>query len=39
MNKYDISKGQPTAKPFILENGQLLEGYRENPNNLESDSK
>lgn len=39
MNKYDISWDQPTAKPFIMENDQLLEGYRENPNNLESDSK
>ncbi|MBU5292446.1 DUF4300 family protein [Anaerosalibacter bizertensis] len=34
MNKYDISWDQPTAKPFIMENDQLLEGYRENPNNL-----
>lgn len=39
MNKYDISWDQPTAKPFIMENDQLLEGYRENPNNLENDSK
>lgn len=37
MNKYDISKNQPTAKPFIMENDQLLEGYRENPNNPEND--
>lgn len=36
MNKYDISWNQPTAKPFIMENDQLLEGYRENPNNTES---
>lgn len=36
MNKYDISWGQPTAKPFIMENDELLEGYRENPNNPES---
>lgn len=35
MNKYDVSWDQPTAKPFIMENDQLLEGYRENPNNLE----
>lgn len=35
MNKYDISWDQPTAKPFIMENGELLEGYRENPNNPE----
>lgn len=32
MNKYDISWNQPTADPFIMENGELLEGYRENPN-------
>lgn len=37
MNKYDISRNQPTAKPFIMENDQLLEGYRENPNNPEND--
>lgn len=39
MNKYDISWNQPTANPFIMENDQLLEGYRENPNKLESNSK
>lgn len=33
MNKYDIEWGQPTAKPFIMENNQLLQGYRPNPNN------
>ena len=33
MTKYDISIGQPTAKPFIMENDQLLEGYRQLPNN------
>lgn len=33
MNKYDLSWNQPTAKPFIMENDQLLEGYREKPNN------
>lgn len=37
MNKYDISWDQPTAKPFIMENDQLLEGYREKPNRPESD--
>lgn len=37
MNKYDTSWGQPTAKPFIMENDKLLEGYRENPNNPEQD--
>lgn len=39
MNKYDISWNQPTANPFIMENDQLLEGYRGNPNNPERDSK
>nr|WP_300002536.1 DUF4300 family protein [Tissierella sp.] len=39
MNKYDISWNQPTAKPFIMENDQLLEGYRESPNSKENDSK
>lgn len=36
MNKYDISWGQETAKPFIMENNELLQGYREKPNNLEN---
>lgn len=35
MNKHDVSWGKPTAKPFIIENDELLEGYRENPNNPE----
>lgn len=35
MNKYDISWDQPTAKPFIMENDQLLEGYRESLSNRE----
>ncbi|WP_207902130.1 DUF4300 family protein [Tissierella praeacuta] len=39
MNKYDVSWNQPTAKPFIMENDELLEGYRENPNNPESNLK
>lgn len=34
MNKYDISWNQPEARPFILENDKLLEGYRENQNSL-----
>jgi hypothetical protein len=38
MNKYDISWGQETAKPFIMENDQILEGYREKPVSLESES-
>lgn len=37
MNKYDISWGQETADPFIMENGELLEGYRKNPNKNISD--
>lgn len=32
MNRYDIEWNQPTAHPFILENDELLEGYRPNPN-------
>lgn len=37
MNKYDLSWNQPVAKPFIMENDQLLEGYREKPNNPKND--
>ncbi|BBM44997.1 DUF4300 family protein [Leptotrichia trevisanii] len=33
MNKYDTAWGQPVAKPFIMENDELLKGYRNNPNN------
>jgi len=29
MTKYDNSVGQPTARPFIMENDRLLEGYRQ----------
>ena len=39
MNKYDVSWDQPTSKPFIMENDQLLEGYRENPNNPDNHLK
>ena len=39
MNKYDIEWGQMTAKPFIMENDQLLEGYRANPKNAENSGK
>lgn len=28
MDKYDVDQGQPTAKPFILENDSLLENRR-----------
>lgn len=38
MSKYDVSYNQPMAKPFIMENNQLLEGYRENPNNPEANN-
>lgn len=37
MNKYDLSWEQPVAKSFIMENDQLLEGYREKLNNPEND--
>jgi hypothetical protein len=33
MNKYDTSWNQPEARPFIMENDQLLDGYRKNQNN------
>ena len=33
MNKYDTAWGQQTAKPFIMENDELLKEYRTNPNN------
>ncbi len=35
MNRYDNAYNQPIAKPFIMENDELLEGYRPNPNNIE----
>lgn len=31
MNRYDVEWNQPTASPFIMENGELLEGYRKKP--------
>lgn len=31
MRQYDIEWNQPTASPFIMENDELLEGYRPNP--------
>ncbi len=33
MNKYDVEFEQKTARPVIFENGDLMEGYRANPNN------
>ncbi|MDO4719862.1 MAG: DUF4300 family protein [Peptostreptococcaceae bacterium] len=35
MHKYDVEWGQSAAKPFIMENDQLMEGYRPNPDNKE----
>ncbi|RRD39064.1 DUF4300 family protein [Leptotrichia sp. OH3620_COT-345] len=32
MNKYDVEWGQETASPFIMENDELMDGYRLNPN-------
>ena len=31
MSKYDISWGQDTASPFIMENDELMAGYSPNP--------
>ena len=31
MGKYDVSWGQSTARPFIMENDSLMEGYRTVP--------
>ena len=31
MRKYDISWGQDTASPFIMENDELMAGYSPNP--------
>ena len=33
MNKYDTAWGQPVARPFSMENDELLKEYRNNPNN------
>ncbi|MDO4710890.1 MAG: DUF4300 family protein [Peptostreptococcaceae bacterium] len=38
MDHYDVEWGQETARPFILENDKLIEGYRLNPNNPESNN-
>ncbi len=35
MIKYDINEGQDTARPFIMENGELMKGYRK----VESNNK
>lgn len=34
MAKYDVSYNQPEAKPFIMENNELMDMYRPNQNNL-----
>ena len=31
MEKYDTEWGQDTARPFIMENDALMDGYRPNP--------
>ena len=31
MGKYDVSWGQSTAHPFIMENDELMDGWRPNP--------
>ena len=31
MGKYDTSWGQNTASPFIMENDELMDGWRPNP--------
>lgn len=31
MEKYDTAWGQPTARPFVMENDRLMEGFRPNP--------
>ena len=33
MNKYDTAWRQPVARPFSMENDELLKEYRNNPNN------
>jgi membrane associated protein len=35
MNKYDVEFNQPNARPFIMENNELMKGYRFNPNNVQ----
>ena len=31
MEKYDTAWGQDTTHPFIMENDELMDGYRPNP--------
>ena len=35
MNKYDVEFNQPNARPFIMENNELIKGYRLNQNNVQ----
>lgn len=39
MAKYDVSYGQPTASPFIMENDMLMEGYRNKYDSTHDDNK
>ena len=36
MGKYDTSWGQDTASPFIMENDELMDGWRPNPDSRSS---
>ena len=36
MEKYDTSWGQDTASPFIMENDELMDGWRPNPDSRSS---
>ena len=36
MGKYDVSWGQSTARPFIMENDELMEGWRSNPDSADA---
>lgn len=35
MARYDIEYGQDNARPFVMANGNLVEGFRGNPNNVQ----
>ena len=36
MGKYDVSWGQSTARPFIMENDELMDGWRPNPDGADA---
>ena len=36
MEKYDTAWGQDTTHPFIMENDELMDGYRPNPLDIAS---